>query len=157
MSFSLSVPFPHHHLRATTNGIQPDPDVWTDPSAFRPERWLDQPDAPLFTYGLGYRMCAGSLLANRELYLVFLRTLNSFEILAEAPSSEELVDKVILDPHGQPVRWARHVSSHPVAGSADPTSLVTMSRHYKVVFKPRDAGRLREAIERNERVTGSGD
>ncbi|KAF3043074.1 hypothetical protein E8E11_002277 [Didymella keratinophila] len=61
-----------------------DPDVWTDPETFRPERWLESPDAPLFTYGLGYRMCAGSLLANRELYLVFLRMLGAFEIVKDS-------------------------------------------------------------------------
>ncbi|OMP86166.1 Cytochrome P450 1A1 [Diplodia seriata] len=133
-----------------------DPEIWPDPSAFRPERWLDQPDAPLFTYGLGYRMCAGSLLANRELYLIFLRTLNSFEILP-APGEKEDDDVVLLDPHGVPVPWARDVDMDPVGGSADPTSLVTMSRHFKVVFRPRDAGRLGVAIEGNERVKGKGD
>lgn len=101
-------------------------------------------------------MCAGSLLANRELYLIFLRTINSFDIRAE-PTSEKSTDQVVLDPHGHPVPWARDVDVHPVTGSADPTSLVTMSRHFKVVFKPRDAGRLKEAIERNEREKGSGD
>lgn len=107
-----------------------DPDVWRDPEVFRPERWLEQPDAPLFTYGLGYRMCAGSLLANRELYLVFLRMLNSFELV---PDSE--------------------VDTHPVRGSSDPTSLVCMCKHYKVIFKPRDAGVLREALrEADERM-----
>ncbi|KAF2268722.1 cytochrome P450 phenylacetate hydroxylase-like protein [Lojkania enalia] len=102
-----------------------DPKVWRDPEVFRPERWLEQPDAPLFTYGLGYRMCAGSLLANRELYLTYLRMLNSFEI---SPDSE--------------------VDTHPVKGSADPTSLVTMSKHYKVIFKPRNEAVLREALRK---------
>ncbi|KAH7061914.1 cytochrome P450 [Paraphoma chrysanthemicola] len=100
-----------------------DPDVWSDPEEFRPERWLEQPDAPLFTYGLGYRMCAGSLLANRELYLVFLRMLNSFEIVQDSD-----------------------VDVHPVRGSADPTSLVTMCKHYKVIFKPRNTKALSEAL-----------
>ncbi|EOD51687.1 putative cytochrome p450 phenylacetate protein [Neofusicoccum parvum UCRNP2] len=134
-----------------------DPDVWSDPFTFRPERWLEQPDAPLFTYGLGYRMCAGSLLANRELYLIFLRTLNSFEILDAAGEKSGAPEKTVLDPHGHPVPWAKDVDSHPVTGSADPTSLVTMSKHFKVVFKPRDAARLKESIERNEREKGSGD
>ncbi|KAF2733691.1 cytochrome P450 phenylacetate hydroxylase-like protein [Polyplosphaeria fusca] len=102
-----------------------DPKVWSDPEMFRPERWLEQPDAPLFTYGLGYRMCAGSLLANRELYLAFLRMLNSFEILQDSP-----------------------VETHPVKGSADPTSLVTMCKSYKVIFKPRNEEALRAALEK---------
>lgn len=68
-------------------------------------------------------MCAGSLLANRELYLVFLRTLNSFEIVQDSD-----------------------VDVHPVRGSADPTSLVTMCKHYKVIFRPRNEQALREAI-----------
>ncbi|KAF2645923.1 cytochrome P450 [Massarina eburnea CBS 473.64] len=101
-----------------------DPKVWHDPFTFRPTRWLEQPDAPLFTYGLGYRMCAGSLLANRELYLTYMRMLNSFEIL---PDSD--------------------VETHPVKGSSDPTSLVTMCRDYKVIFQPRNEGALRKALE----------
>jgi 3-hydroxyphenylacetate 6-hydroxylase len=70
-------------------------------------------------------MCAGSLLANRELYLVFLRMLNSFEILQDS-----------------------EVETHPVLGSADPTSLVTMSRQYKAIFKPRNKTALREALNK---------
>ncbi|KAJ5935863.1 hypothetical protein N7454_005161 [Penicillium verhagenii] len=100
-----------------------DPDVWTDPEEFRPERWLEQPDAPLFTYGMGYRMCAGSLLANRELYLVFMRTLNSFRI-----ESHEDVD------------W------HPVHGNSDPASLVAIPQRYKVRFVPKDAAALGKVV-----------
>ncbi|OAK93503.1 cytochrome P450 [Phaeosphaeriaceae sp. SRC1lsM3a] len=102
-----------------------DPEVWSDPDVFRPERWLEQPDAPLFTYGLGYRMCAGSLLANRELYLVFLRTLGSFEIVADS-----------------------EVDAHPIKGNSDPTSLVCMCRPYQVLFKPRNENALRRELEK---------
>ena len=77
-------------------------------------------------------MCAGSLLANRELYLVFLRMLNSFELV---PDSD--------------------VDVHPVRGSADPTSLVPMCRAYQVVFKPRNERILREALRAaDERLAG---
>ncbi|TKA79349.1 3-hydroxyphenylacetate 6-hydroxylase [Cryomyces minteri] len=100
-----------------------DPTVHRDPAVFRPERWLETPDAPLFTYGLGYRMCAGSLLANRELYLVFLRMISAFEIVK---GSDVDVD--------------------PVRGSADPTSLVTMPKRYEVVFRPRNEALLSEAL-----------
>ncbi|KAJ5086301.1 hypothetical protein NUU61_007608 [Penicillium alfredii] len=100
-----------------------DPDVWSDPDVFRPERWLEQPDAPLFTYGVGYRTCAGSLLANRELYLVFMRTLNSFRI----------------EPHDT-MDW------HPVRGNSDPTSLVAIPQKYKVRFVPRDEMALQKIL-----------
>ncbi|CAI6342099.1 unnamed protein product [Periconia digitata] len=108
-----------------------DEKVWQDPMIFRPERWLEQPDAPLFTYGLGYRMCAGSLLANRELYLTYMRMLNSFAIV---PDSQ--------------------VETDPIRGSSDPTSLVTMCRDYKVVFKPRNEEALRRALEEADRKEG---
>ncbi|PMD24960.1 cytochrome P450 [Hyaloscypha hepaticicola] len=101
-----------------------DEAVWDDPNEFRPERWLENPDAPMFTYGLGYRMCAGSLLANRELYLVFIRMLNSFEI------------KKFDD-----------VDCHPVRGASDPTSLVSMPKRYKARFVPRKMDALEKALE----------
>ena len=55
-------------------------------------------------------MCAGSLLTNRELYIVFLRMLNCFELVR-----------------------ADDVDTRPVEGSADPTSLVTMPKRYNVI------------------------
>jgi 3-hydroxyphenylacetate 6-hydroxylase len=105
-----------------------DPDVWRDPEEFRPERWLETPDAPLFTYGLGYRMCAGSLLANRELYLIWMRTLNSFRI-----------------------ERADDVDVHPVRGIEDQTQLVSVPHRYKVRLVPRDEAALREALEGEEK------
>jgi 3-hydroxyphenylacetate 6-hydroxylase len=100
-----------------------DDAVWSDPEVFRPERWLEQPDAPLFTYGLGYRMCAGSLLANREMYLIFMRMLNSFRI-----------------------ERADDVDTHPVRGVVDQTQLVSVPRRYKVKFVPRDEEALKAAL-----------
>ena len=65
------------------------------------------------------------MLANRELYLTFMRMLNSFVIV---PDSE--------------------VDTHPVRGSSDPTSLVTMCKEYTVIFKPRNEEALRRALEK---------
>ncbi|EME78794.1 uncharacterized protein MYCFIDRAFT_83850 [Pseudocercospora fijiensis CIRAD86] len=105
-----------------------DEEIWgSDAEVFRPERWLEKPDAPLFTYGMGYRMCAGSLLANRELYLVLMRMLSCFEIL----------------PYGE-------VDVHPVRGSCDPKSLVAMPERYQVRFVPRDGEGLRRVLEEKE-------
>ncbi|RFU30126.1 hypothetical protein B7463_g6196, partial [Scytalidium lignicola] len=106
-----------------------DESVWDSPEDFRPERWLSHPDAPLFTYGMGYRMCAGSLLANRELYLVFMRLINCFKI-------ERFDD----------------VDAHPVRGNADPTSLVAMPKRYRARFVPRDEVALRKALKEHVAV-----
>ncbi|CAK7208155.1 hypothetical protein SCUCBS95973_000005 [Sporothrix curviconia] len=101
-----------------------DPSVWRDPFEFRPERWLEQPDAPLFTYGVGYRMCAGSLLANRELYLVYTRLISSFRI----------------DPYDD-------VNEHPIEGNSDPSSLVALPARYRAKFVPRDPDALKKVLE----------
>ncbi|KXT16552.1 hypothetical protein AC579_6314 [Pseudocercospora musae] len=107
-----------------------DSEVWgADVENFKPERWLEKPEAPLFTYGMGYRMCAGSLLANRELYLAFMRMLSCFEIL---PAEDGRVDV------------------HPVTGSCDPTSLVTLPHRYRVRFVPRDEESLRRVLGEKE-------
>jgi len=69
-------------------------------------------------------MCAGSLLANRELYLVFIRLINSFQIVK-----------------------ADDVDYHPVSGNSDPTSLVAMPNRYLAKFVPRNEAALRQSIE----------
>lgn len=74
-----------------------------DADEFRPERWLEQPDSPMYMYELGYRMCAGCTLANREFYLLFIRLIHCFKI-----------EK--FDP----------VDCHPVRRNMDPTILVAM-------------------------------
>lgn len=100
-----------------------DTELWEDPDVFRPERWLEKPDAPLFTLGLGYRMCAGHLLAMRELYVIFMRLFASFK----------------LEPHGLP-------NLDPKAGQKHPRDLIAAPHNYKVYFVPRDEARLREAL-----------
>ncbi|KAJ9643706.1 uncharacterized protein PV06_09111 [Exophiala oligosperma] len=109
-----------------------DADVWSDPEVFRPERWLEQPDAPMFTYGLGYRMCAGSLLANREMYTIYLRLLSAFEI----------TDLKAVD--------GGEMNTHPVDGVIDPTQLVSVPKRYTVRVVPRDEAGLKKALSEYE-------
>ncbi|KAL0937396.1 3-hydroxyphenylacetate 6 hydroxylase [Colletotrichum truncatum] len=101
-----------------------DRELWEDPEVFRPERWLESPEAPMFTYGMGYRMCAGTLLANRELYLTFLRMLTSFKI-----STNEAID------------------SNPLTGVADKRNLVLAPKSYHVTFTPRNEEALRASLK----------
>ncbi|KAK4936735.1 hypothetical protein LTR10_022459 [Elasticomyces elasticus] len=111
-----------------------DPDVWGDDYlVFRPERWLEKPEAPFFSYGIGYRMCTGSVLANREMYTIFLRLMSAFEIK----------NAVYVDPEG-----ADQVDPHPVTGIEDPTHLVSAPKRYKVTIAPRDEIALRKALSK---------
>lgn len=82
----------------------------------------------MFTFGMGYRMCAGSLLAYRELYLTFIRMISAFKILP--------VGKLDTDP---------------LTGVADLTNLTSMPKDYRVRFMPRDEPALRAALEAAER------
>ncbi|CZS91185.1 related to cytochrome P450 phenylacetate hydroxylase [Rhynchosporium agropyri] len=100
-----------------------DEAIWSDPEEFCPERWLEVPDAPMFTPGIGYRMCAASMLANRELYLVFIRMMNSLE-------NQKFDD----------------VDAHPLSGDSDPTSLVAMPLKYKARFVPSNSSALEKGF-----------
>ncbi|KAJ5624346.1 hypothetical protein N7510_000655 [Penicillium lagena] len=101
-----------------------DEKIWPDAHIFRPERWIEQPDAPMFTYGIGYRMCAGFMLANRELYLLFMRIISCFKIQVD-----------------------EDIDIHPVTGTANPKKLVSQPHRYRAKFVPRDANVLRYALD----------
>ncbi|KAL9109341.1 MAG: hypothetical protein Q9227_005971 [Pyrenula ochraceoflavens] len=123
-----------------------DPTHFSSPHEFNPERYLDTKSStstsddptsqkstssssssgtPHFAYGAGSRMCAGTHLANRELYVAFVRLLAAFEITA--PEKKE--DEAILDA---------------LECNAIPTSLTTEPKYFKVGFRVRD----REGLER---------
>ena len=68
-------------------------------------------------------MCPGSHLANREMYLLFMRILNSFEIV---PTAQVDVSTITG-------------SSHPEGGR--------MPKPFKVYLKPRNEAALRAALE----------
>ena len=63
-----------------------NPEIWDDPDAFRPERFLDEegnfvpPKADRFLpFSAGRRVCLGESLARIELFLVLARLLHSFK------------------------------------------------------------------------------
>jgi len=99
-----------------------DPDVFENPHEFAPERFMANPDLPIFTYGVGTRMCAGYVLGNRELYIVFLRLISSFQIM---PDTKE-----------------KKLDYDPVTGVTDPTSLVSYPKRFGSYFVARDDKKL---------------
>lgn len=68
-------------------------------------------------------MCAGHLLASRELYLVFMRLLSSFR----------------LEIHG-------HVDTNPRTGMKNAKDLIMAPKKYEVFCVPREESLLRQAL-----------
>ncbi|KAI0011137.1 cytochrome P450 [Xylariaceae sp. FL0662B] len=100
-----------------------DPELWSEPELFDPERWLEKPDAHVFTFGLGYRMCSAHILATRELYIIFMRLLSCFRL--------ETREKIECDPSKD---------------MKNPKDLIMAPKPYRVHCIPRNEGRLREAL-----------
>jgi cytochrome P450 len=61
-----------------------NPDVFTDPTTFKPERWLESTGkylttrpAGFVTFGMGRRVCLGEKLALADLFLMIVRILQA--------------------------------------------------------------------------------
>ncbi|KAG2115443.1 cytochrome P450 [Suillus clintonianus] len=64
--------------------ISRDPDVYPEPDAFKPERWINEQgglnDLKFFIYGFGRRVCPGQHVANRSVFIIALLILWSFRL-----------------------------------------------------------------------------
>ncbi|RMJ10345.1 hypothetical protein CDV36_010037 [Fusarium kuroshium] len=72
-----------------------DPELFTEPEIFAPERWLPGSSdyaAHQFAFGIGGRMCVASLLAHRALYTVFLHLIARFQIFPASGTTDEEID-----------------------------------------------------------------
>jgi phenylacetate 2-hydroxylase len=107
-----------------------------DPYTFNPERYLDSEGSGVshYAYGAGSRMCAGSHLANRELYVAFIRLISAFEILP----SKEMKDRPVMDA---------------LLANDIPTSLTMDPKKFKCGFKVRDAQLLEKWIKESRDAT----
>jgi phenylacetate 2-hydroxylase len=90
---------------------------------------------PHYAYGAGSRMCAGSHLANRELFTAYVRLITAFEI---SPAR---------DPQDAPIMDCIECNS-------TPTSLTTDPKPFKVGLKPRDETALKKWIAEAEARVG---
>lgn len=106
------------------------------PDRFLAERFLDDRETgtPHYGYGAGSRMCAGSHLANRELYTAYIRLITAFELLpARDPKDAPIMDAIECN------------------GAA--TSLTTDPKPFKIGLKPRNETQLRQWIAAAEERT----
>lgn len=89
---------------------------------------------PHYGYGAGSRMCAGSHLANRELFTAFIRLITAFEM----KPSKEMSDRPILDC---------------IDCNSIPTALTTEPKPFKVGFVARDPKLLEKWIAESDERT----
>ncbi|KAF4121479.1 phenylacetate 2-hydroxylase [Geosmithia morbida] len=113
-----------------------DDERFRDPHRMIPERFLNDTETgtPHYSYGAGSRMCAGSHLANRELFTAFVRLITAFHILP----ARDPADAPIMDP---------------IECSANPTSLTTDPKPFKIGLRARDETLLRRWIWDSEERT----
>lgn len=89
---------------------------------------------PHYAYGAGSRMCAGSHLANRELFTAFIRLITAFHM----HTAKEATDRPILNA---------------IECNLIPTALTTEPKPFKVGFTARDPKKLEQwIIESDERT-----
>ncbi|KAG1750423.1 cytochrome P450 [Suillus paluster] len=65
--------------------ISRDPEVYPEPHAFKPQRWIDdqgrlRDDLKFFVYGFGRRVCPGQHVANRSVFINSLLILWAFRL-----------------------------------------------------------------------------
>lgn len=114
-----------------------DEDHFKEADKFIPERYLELNDGsgtPHYGYGAGSRMCAGSHLANRELYTAFIRLITAFQM---RPAKNE-ADLPVLNA---------------IECNAIPTALTTEPKPFKVGFIPRDTKTLEKWIAESDERT----
>lgn len=109
-----------------------DPDMYRDPMAFRPERFITtpthkaEPDPRSWIFGYGRRICPGKLVADNALLVTVAQTLSVFNI--EKPRDKE---GRVVEPR---VEFKAGLFSHPLP--------------YEVSVKPRS----KEHVERIRRA-----
>ncbi|EON65389.1 hypothetical protein W97_04627 [Coniosporium apollinis CBS 100218] len=115
-----------------------DPGHFKSPQEFSPERFLDIPEGlgtQYFAFGAGSRMCTGSHLAYREMYITFVRMLIAFEVLPAADTSQ------------------RPILTGPLECNANPSGLSTEPKAFKIGFRVRDKACLKKWFEQTDTTT----
>ncbi|KAJ6190250.1 Cytochrome P450 oxidoreductase [Penicillium mononematosum] len=73
-----------------------DETVFPDPFAFKPERWIDNPNLPQMLYGIGQRACPGRHMGQDSLFLGTARLFWALDMV-QPPGAEEIDQERFLD------------------------------------------------------------
>jgi cytochrome P450 len=90
--------------------VNGNPDVYDDPLAFRPERWLDgerPPQSAFITFGGGVRRCIGAAFAQFEMRIVLDEILSTTTLRPASRRSEHAVIRTVTTAPARGVRAIR--------------------------------------------------
>lgn len=83
-----------------------DPDIYPDPTAFKPERFIETPPGTYtwIPFGGGVRRCLGASFAQYEMRVVLSTLVSTLRIKAAEPASERVVRRAITHSPGKGAR-----------------------------------------------------
>ncbi|OAL28509.1 hypothetical protein AYO20_09457 [Fonsecaea nubica] len=126
--------------------IHLDEDVYRDPHAFNPDRWIEDPALPLAPFGFGRRVCTGQHLARNSLFINMVRILWAFDVVHAYESVPE------IDPHtGRTVLVRRRCEVDPLAFTQGLNSKPLPFRAEFKVRSPERAQIIREEWDKAEK------
>ncbi|KAJ5563107.1 hypothetical protein N7461_001868 [Penicillium sp. DV-2018c] len=73
-----------------------DETVFPDPFAFKPSRWIENPNLPQMLYGIGQRACPGRHMGQDSLFLATARLFWAFD-MSQPPDAEQIDEGRFLD------------------------------------------------------------
>ncbi|KAJ5648513.1 hypothetical protein N7490_004885 [Penicillium lividum] len=129
-----------------------DPEVYPEPSEFRPERYLaeegrdTEPDPHDTSFGYGRRLCPGRIVADTSLFLTIANTLATFQITKEIGQDGQEIEP--------PVDFTPGIISHPVpykckfSPRSEKHKALILEFERKTPFENSDAEALSEALNR---------
>ncbi|KAL2831867.1 cytochrome P450 [Aspergillus pseudoustus] len=80
-----------------------DPEIFGDPEAFRPQRWLDNPDLPHVRYGYGHRGCPGQHVGKDYMFINMARLFWAYDVgyAYEDGKKVDLDLQAMMDPRNE--------------------------------------------------------
>jgi cytochrome P450 family 135 len=83
---------PGTHVTPCLYLVHRRPELWPDPTAFRPERFLDGAPAPYswLPFGGGVRRCVGAAFATMEMHQVLRAVAHRFDLRPDRPEGERM-------------------------------------------------------------------
>jgi cytochrome P450 len=80
------------NVMANLTYIHYNPDLWSDPEIFNPDRFLEAgkfvPNENLIPFSVGKRFCLGKNLAEQEFFLFLTGLLHRFQFLSPVPTKQ---------------------------------------------------------------------